>query len=206
MGPAVKLPRAVPAEPGTRLLRSRFPLAHATNLLRMSLSARMLAVAARSRQEAKELREAAQQEAAELLARAEKMASDLEEQAARLESQAGERMDSGTSSLTIAPNGDRFGATMQVQTVQAKRRGRPPRLDHPWPRWLAAQGSSVNEWSDKNGVPRNTAKGWHSTGKDARSIPRKWADKLEAESTDPATKRSALPANRRTWRNGITES
>jgi hypothetical protein len=88
---------------------------------------------------------------------------------------------------------------MLAQSVQATKRGRPLKTEHAWPRWLAAQGSSVDEWCEKHGVSRNTAKGWYTN----RKIPRKFADLIASESIDAATKKPALPATKRTWPNGI---
>jgi hypothetical protein len=87
-----------------------------------------------------------------------------------------------------------------AQTQKAhepRRRGRPLKTQHPFPRALEAKGSHVAEWADKHKVPRETAKSWHSPPPTGRSIPRHFAKVIERE--------LKIPATLDVWKNGIQD-
>lgn len=93
----------------------------------------------------------------------------------------------------------------------ARRVGRKPRTDHPFPAWLAAINVTVTEWAAAHKDPatgqpytRARVKSWFAAPPHGRPIPSSVAKLIAAESTDDETGRSAVPATRRTWKNGIT--
>jgi hypothetical protein len=118
-------------------------------------------------------------------------------------------------SLTSYPNAAKVRYVSQALVQEGPRGrkvGRPLDADHPFTAWLAAKNITVTEWAAEHtdpdtGKPYNRArvKSWFAKGAGARPAPRHAVDVIEAESTDPETKRSAVPATRRTWRNGIRE-
>lgn len=96
------------------------------------------------------------------------------------------------------PNSARTMPNMaQPATEAPRRRGRPTKSTHPFPMALEAKGSNVAAWADAHGIPRETAKSWHSRGKTGRPIPRKWALLLWKE--------LRIPATDVVWPNGIRD-
>ena len=75
---------------------------------------------------------------------------------------------------------------------------------HPFTNALRARGLTVTEWCEKNGLERGAVKSWYLASSAGRSIPKKWAEAIEAEFTDESGK-TLVPANRRTWKNGIQQ-
>lgn len=148
-------------------------------------------------------RDAEQLEAQAALARGH--ASELRRLAAELEE--------GTITLTPVPNGAKVRHNMQAISERAGRKvGRPLDADHLFPAWLASINVTVTEWAaghvdPDTGKPYSRArvKSWYAKGEGARPAPRHAVNVIEAESTDPKTKVSAVPATRKTWKNGIRE-
>lgn len=94
----------------------------------------------------------------------------------------------------------------------ARRAGRRPDTSHPFPAWLARINVTVTEWAAAHKDPatgkpytRERVKSWFATGSGGREIPRHAADLIAQQSTDEKTGKCAVPATRRTWRNGIRE-
>src|SRR5678816_2634681 len=90
--------------------------------------------------------------------------------------------------------------------------GRPIVSPHAFAQWLRARNVTITEWAASHEDPdtgkpykRERVKSWIAEGTGGRPIPRPTADVIATEATDPATKRSAVPATKRTWPNGIRE-
>lgn len=79
--------------------------------------------------------------------------------------------------------------------------------DHAFPRALEAlvPPLDIAKWARKHRLKRGRVKSWFADGDAGRQISRSWADKIEAEFYDEATKTSAVPATLATWKNGIRE-
>ncbi len=75
---------------------------------------------------------------------------------------------------------------------------------HPFTNALRARGLTITEWCEKNGLERGAVKSWYLASSAGRSIPKKWAEAIEAEFIDERGK-TLVPANRRTWKNGIQQ-
>lgn len=104
--------------------------------------------------------------------------------------------------------------TMQLPEIErgARPANRRPDTDHPFPAWLVSINVTVTEWAAANKDPetrkpytRERVKSWYATGSGARAIPRHAADLIAQQSTDEKTGKVAVPATRRSWRNGIRE-
>lgn len=103
--------------------------------------------------------------------------------------------------------------TMQeLQTAIGRKVGRPIESEHLFPAWLRSRNVTVTEWAAGHNDPdtgkpykRERVKSWFAEGEGARPAPRHAVDIIEKESTDPKTKKAAVPATKRTWKNGIRE-
>jgi hypothetical protein len=90
--------------------------------------------------------------------------------------------------------------------------GRPIEGGHPFTAWLASVNVTVTEWAAAHKDPdtgrpytMERVKSWYRK-RAPREIPRYAADLIASESTDEKTGRVAVPATRRTWKNGIREA
>lgn len=88
---------------------------------------------------------------------------------------------------------------------RARKVGRPPSSKHLFARALAAEGITLTEWAAAHKDPdtgrpykRERVKSWIAEGDGGRPIPRHAADII-------ATEFPSVPANARTWKNGIKE-
>lgn len=87
--------------------------------------------------------------------------------------------------------------------VEPRRRGRPTKSKHPFPRALEAKGLTVAEWAVANKLDRSLVKSWFAPGAAGRRIPAFWATRIAKEFRDPKTGESVVPATEDVWRNGI---
>ncbi len=146
----------------------------------------------------------------------EKLIGELHEQVRALES-LNETLRAALvkeESLTIGTERTNIRDMLQVQngTGNGRKVGRPIESDHAFPAWLRSQNITVTEWArdhedPETGKPykRERVKSWFAAGDGGRPAPRHAVDAIEKESTDPETKKSAVPATRRVWKNGIRE-
>lgn len=103
---------------------------------------------------------------------------------------------SGAKALTDANKARSMENMAQPQSAeQPRRRGRPLKSKHIFPRTLEARGTNVAEWATRHKVPRETAKSWHSRPPAGRPIPPIYAKLIEKE--------YGIPATEQVWRNGI---
>lgn len=63
------------------------------------------------------------------------------------------------------------------------RKNRKASADHPFVKWLDAQGKTVAQWAAANKVNKRTAQAWLGTGESRRMIPPAIAEKIERESS-----------------------
>lgn len=114
--------------------------------------------------------------------------------------------------LTSSTERTNIRDTMQVVAVSGRKVGRPIESEHLFPAWLRSRNVTVTEWAaghvdPDTGKPykRERVKSWFAEGDGGRPAPRHAVDLIEEEATEPGSKKSAVPANRRTWTNGIRE-
>lgn len=110
------------------------------------------------------------------------------------------RDDFAIEGLPCVPKGATVRNVPQVDSEHILVGAKPH--PHPFTAALRRRGRTVTEWAETNGLQRGEVKSWYLASTAGRTIPKKWAEAIEAEFVG-ADGKSEVPATRRTWKNGI---